>query len=67
MDGALLEDYDQRRISETRGKTATVQRVSLNETHRLIATMRKELDAGELFGRHCGKIYETHRHQRSRA
>jgi prophage maintenance system killer protein len=48
---SLLEDYDQRRILKTRGTTASAQRISLEEAHRLIATMRKELNAGELFGR----------------
>jgi prophage maintenance system killer protein len=51
---ALLEDYDQRRILQTRGTTASAQRISLEEAHRLIATMRKELNAGELFGCESG-------------
>lgn len=46
----LLDDYDHGRLAAVGGKTVEAQPLTADEAQQLIATLRSQLDAGELFG-----------------
>lgn len=48
---ALLDDYDHGRLAAVVGRTSQARPLLVNEARQLIATMRAQLDTGELFGR----------------
>ena len=50
----ILDDYDHRRLPEPPHKRQHVRPLTLLEARRLIAGMRDQLQAGELFGRERG-------------
>lgn len=47
----LLDDYDHGRLAAVVGRTSGAQPLAVDEARQLVATLRNQFDAGELFGR----------------